>query len=804
MRTRVPMLNLHTLVRTTMSLPIRGGSICGARSLMIKNACLFYSFLLLSFAMTCDLHAEGVGDGANGPATDSAVRMKSWEHHVKLKEESIFKDSKWVAVGPRVQGGKIESIACAKNRKSTIYAGAGSGNLWKSLNNGTTWEPIFENESTFSIAVVTLCEKDPNLVWVGTGEPHMARSSFAGTGVFKSTDAGTTWQNMGLHDTHHIGRVLIDPNDSNIVYVAALGHQYTYNEQRGVFKTTDGGKTWKKVLYISEKVGVVELAMDPSDNQTLYAVAWQRDRKAWNNVEAGPGSGIYKSTDAGRTWKLLTEGLPSGDHVGRMGIAIAPSNPNVLYIIVDNRGPRPDNPDRMIRGEVYRSDNKGESWHKANEDDIKTTIGYDFCLIRVLPDNEDEIFVLGFSLLHSSDGGKTYSDISKQVVPMLSYKAGRQPHCDNHDMWIDPDDSDRVMLGTDGGLYISYDRARTWLHVNTLPIAEFYAITLDSATPYKIWGGTQDNGSLCGSAQPMALGLEHWKHVSGGDNYFTRIDPNDPDTMYFETQFGGMMRKDLKTNRVQGIRPRAPKGEPRLRFNWMTPYLLSHYNSQTLYAGANRVFKSENRGDEWTCISPDLSTNPGPEKQGDVAYGTITDISESRLKKGLLYAATDDGQVHVTQDDGATWQKINRGLPDKWVSRVVASRYDLGTVFVSLTGYREDDFEKYLYRSTDFGKSWKSIAGNLPSESINVLREDPSDKDILYVGTDLGVYCSIDGGKTWHSLCNHLPTTPVHDIAVHPREGDLVIGTHGRSAFVLDVKEIKKKKQELVKPTTGL
>ncbi len=316
---------------------------------MNVKACLICSLLLVSFASTCEF-ADGADDGAKSSATDPAARMKSWRQHVKLKEESIFKDLRWLAVGPRIQGGKIESICCAKNHKSTIYVGSGSGNLWKTVNNGTTWKPIFENESTFSVAVVTVSDKDPNLIWVGTGEPHMARSSFAGTGVFKSTDAGKTWQNMGLHDTHHIGRVIIDPENSDVVYVAALGHQYTYNQQRGVFKTTDGGRTWKKVLYISEKIGVVEVAMDPSDNNTLYAVAWERDRKAWNNVEAGPGSGLYKSTDAGNTWRRLTAGLPQGEHAGRMGITIAPSNPNVLYIIADYQG-----------GKVYRSDNKGES-----------------------------------------------------------------------------------------------------------------------------------------------------------------------------------------------------------------------------------------------------------------------------------------------------------------------------------------------------------------------------------------------------------------------------------------------------------
>ena len=606
---------------------------------MITKNCLFCSFLLVFSSI-----ASG---GAEGPVTDAAARLKSWEQHVKLKEQSLFKDVQWVAVGPRIQGGKIESIWCPKKHKSTIYAGAGSGNLWKTVNNGTTWKPVFENESTFSISVVTGSEKNPDLVWVGTGEPHMARSSFAGMGVFKSTDGARTWKNMGLQDTHHIGRVLVDPEDSKVVYVAALGHQYTYNQQRGVFKTTDGGETWKKVLYISEKVGVVEVAMDPSDNKTLYAIAWERDRKAWNNVEAGPGSGLYKSTDAGETWKRITKGLPTGEKVGRMGITIAPSNPKVLYIICDHRG---------VGGEVYRSDDKGESWRKTHEGKVPTGIGYDFCLIRVLPDNEDEIFIVGFNLLYSPDAGKTQTSISEGIVPVLSYKPRRKtPHCDNHDMFIDPDDPDRIMIGTDGGLYISHDRGKIWHHVNTLPIAEFYAISVDMGEPYRIWGGTQDNGILNGEAKPMTLGQEHWDWNHGGDNYVTRIDPDDPDTMYSEGMFGSMGRKNLKTGEGRGIRPGAPKGGPPLRFNWMTPFILSHYDSKTLYAGANMLFKSEDRGDNWTCISPDLSTNPGPERRGNVPFGTITDISESEVKRGLLYAGTDDGQLHVTKEPRLAW-----------------------------------------------------------------------------------------------------------------------------------------------------
>jgi len=630
--------------------------------------------------------------------------------------------------------------------------------------------------------VVTVCDKDPNLVWVGTGEPHMARSSYAGTGVFKSTDGGDTWKHMGLTDTQHIGRVLIDPKDSNVVYVAALGHQYTYNKERGVFKTTDGGETWEKVLYINEKVGVVEVAMDPSDNKTLYAIAWERDRKAWNNVDAGPGSALYKTTDAGKTWRKITKGLPTGDDVGRMGISVSLTNPNVLYIIASFKG-----------GKVYRSDDKGESWRKTHEGNVPTGIGYDFCLIRVCPDDENQVFVPGFNLIYSPDAGKTFISRSKQIIPMLSYRPRRAtPHCDNHDMFIDPDNPDRVMLGTDGGLYISYDRAQTWLHINTLPLAEFYAISADAAKPYRIWGGTQDNGALGGEAQPMNPGMEHWKRLpgAGGDRYVTRADPNDLDTVYCEGMFGAMHRRSFTGGGGRGIRP------PGKRFNWVTPYILSPHKSTTLYAGAEKVFKSTNRGDEWTAISPDLTTNPGPERKGNVPFGTITDVSESPLKPGLLYAGTDDGQVHVTRDDGATWTKITEGLPVRWVSRVVASKYEEGTAYVAFTGYREDDFQVYLYMTKDYGKTWKSIASNLPAEPVNVIREDHKDKDILYVGTDLGAYCSLDRGQTWHSLSKTLPTTPVYDMDVQPEADHLIAGTHGRSAFVLDIAKLREIKDE--------
>jgi len=731
-----------------------------------------------------------------GGSSGSTARMRSWAHHQKLKKESQFKNLKWRQAGPAFQGGRIESIACPPGYTSTIYVGVGSGNLWKSNNNGTTWQPIFENESTFAIGAVAVSQSDPNIVWVGTGEVLMARSSYAGTGAFKSADGGGTWSNMGLHDTYHIARVLIDPHDPDIVYAAAIGHNYTYNKQRGLFKTTDGGRTWNKILYVSNRVGCVEVAMDPDDNSILYAVMWERDRKAWNNVEAGPGSGLYKSTDAGSNWELLSEGLPRGKHVGRMAIAIAESDPNVVYVLVDNQARRSED-GRTVGGQVYRSDDKGKTWRNTHEAPLPARIGYDFCLIRVSPENPDQIYVLGNYLLTSNDGGKTYERNQGEIVNLRPH-GSKVLHLDHHDMWIDPLNPDRIILGTDGGLYMSYDRGLTWLRVNNIPIAEVYAVTVDMAEHYNIYIGTQDNAALYGpSNYVLADGQpEPWKHVyldrwGGGDSYFTLVDPTDGNIVYYEHQFGDLRQKDLRDGSTKSIRPRPSKDAPPYRRNWMTPVLISHHNPFTLYYGAHKLFKSINRGDDWNCISPDLTTQPGPDKQGDVPYGTITTISESTLRAGLIYVGTDDGNVQITRDDGLNWTKISDELPDKWVSRVTASKHELGTVYVSLTGYREDDFEKYLYLSDDFGKTWEPITGNLPSESINVIREDHRDRDILYVGTDLGVYVTLDGGDRWISLCNGLPTTAVHDLVVHPRANELIIGTHGRSVYILDVERIK-------------
>ncbi len=732
--------------------------------------------------------------------TSAEDRMKSWEHHNKMEKESIFKDLKWQATGPMKQGGRIESIVCPSGNKSTIYVGVGSGNLWKTVNNGTTWKPIFDNESTFTIGSVAVAPSDPDIVWVGSGEILMARSSYAGTGVFKSNNGGESWDNMGLTDSHHIGRVLIDPIDPNIVYVAAMGHLYSFNEERGLFKTVDGGKTWDKILYLSKKTGVIDVIMDPSDNKILYAISWERERKVWGHIQTGKESAVYKSNDAGISWKKLSNGLPGGEYIGRIGIDVSKSNPNIVYAVIDNRTPVSGGEgrgNRIAGGEIYRSDNKGESWKKVNESKLNTAIGYDFCLVRVSPDNEDQLWVLGNNLLRSDNGGKTYDHIEGTLVHLQAHESSVL-HLDMHEMWIDPLNSDRVLLGNDGGFHMSYDRGESWMHFNNMPIGEFYAVSVDMDIPFNIYGGTQDNAALYGPSDfVMADNVtDPWTQIyvdrwGGGDSYFTWRDKDDKNIIYYEHQFGYLIRKNMKTKQSKNIQPRAGRNEEEIKYNWMTPFFISHYDASTLYYGANKLFKSTDKGDNWLSISPDLSTQPGPEKQGNVPYGTISTISESVLKQGLIYVGTDDGNIQITKDDGKSWKLIDVGLPEKWCTRVIASQYNIATVYASFTGYRDDDFETYLYKSEDYGSTWESISSNLPLESVNVIREDFKKSNVLFVGTDLGVYVSTDKGDSWISICNNLPTTPVYDLVIHPRDNKLVIGTHGRSTFVMDISKIQ-------------
>ena len=742
-------------------------------------------------------------------ATGPAERLEAWAAHVQLNKTSPFRGMHWEGLGPSMQGARIEAIAAGGPGSSTFYVGPGAGNVWKTTDNGMTWRPIFENESAFAIGDIAVAPSNPDVVWVGTGEvqPRHSGPAYAGMGVFRSTDAGRTWRHLGLADTHHIGKIVIHPRNPDIVYVAAMGHSWSPNEERGVFRTRDGGKTWQKVLFVDDRTGAIDLAMDPSDPRILYASVWR--------IVSSPESGLYKTKDGGQTWKRLTNGLPSGP-LGRSNIDVATTNPRTVYAFLDNRAPAPAGTKEreFVGGEVFRSDDRGESWRRANTDDLYPvfgSFGWKFCDVRVSPDNENEIYILGNRMFHSTDGGRTYRRIG-ETIRRVHDTEGSAMHLDHHELWIDPANPSRLVLGNDGGVMMSWDRGRTWLHLNNLPIGQFYFVSVGMDDPYTIYAGTQDDGALHAPStyrpddDPAAN--DAWRHVwldrwTGGDAFVTLVDPTDPRWVYYEHQNGDMRRINLASGNpfsggpaTESIRPQAPAGKSPYRFGWFTPFLISQHNPRALYAGANFVLKSANRGNAWQAISPDLGEPAGGER-AVVPYGSITTIAESHFRPGLLYVGTEGGSVYLTRDDGANWTKVSAGLPRKWVSRVIASEHGLGTAFVSMTGYREDDFGSYLFRTSDFGQTWTSISNNLPAEPINVVREDPKREGTLYIGTDAGIYVSLDLGATWHSLCADLPTTPVHDLVVHPREDEMIIATHGRSLFLLDVRPIQALNDEI-------
>jgi photosystem II stability/assembly factor-like uncharacterized protein len=697
--------------------------------------------------------------------------------------ESIYKNLSWRSIGPAIMGGRIDDFAVVEGQSHIIYAAAATGGLWKTTNNGTTWEPIFDNERVSSIGDVAVAPSDPNIVWVGTGEPNNRQSSSWGYGVYKSLDGGKNWMPMGLKDTHHIGRIVIDPHDANVVYIAALGHLWGPNKERGLYKTTDGGKTWTNTKFISEDTGFIDLAMDPESSQTLYAVAYQRRRTAFGFNGGGPHSGLYKTTDGGANWTRLTEGLPEGD-TGRIGIDVYRRNPNVVYAIIENS-----------KGGIFRSEDKGATWKKMSDTNPRPMY---YSQIRIDPNNDQRLWVLSAAMYVSDDGGRTFhTDVVTRI------------HGDYHAMWIDPANSNHMIAGSDGGIHFSYDRGKSWDYVNTLPLGQFYEIGVDMRKPYYIHGGLQDNGSWAGpSATLYSAGItnEDWFRIGGGDGFYAQVDPTDHTIVYTESQDGNVARLELKTGERRNIRPEPKDGDKPYRFDWNSPIVISSHDNRTIYFGGNRLFKSTDRGDTWT-ESPDLTTQPERDKMpimgvvpdkntlsrhdGIRTYGQIVTIAESTIKEGVLYAGTDDGQLQVSRDGGKTWKNVvDRvpGLPkNTYVSRIVASRFAEGTAYATFDGHRRDDYRPYVYATTDFGETWKSINNNLPNGyTVHVLREHPRNANLLFVGTEFGAFISLDRGGRWLPLKNNLPTVPVYDIAIHPRDNDLIFATHGRSLWVLD------------------
>lgn len=701
---------------------------------------------------------------------------------------SSFDKLRFREIGPASPGGRIDDFAVLESNPAVFYVATATGGLLKTVNQGTTFESVFDNETTSSIGDVAIAPNDANLVWVGAGENNNRQSSSWGDGVYKSTDGGKTWKNMGLRDSKQIARIIVDPVDHDVVYVAALGSLWGPGGDRGVYKTTDGGLTWNRSLATDQYTGATELAMDPSNNKTLYAATYQRLRSTWGMNGGGPGSAIWKSTDAGRTWTKLTKGLPEGA-MGRIGMDVYRRNPNIVYARIEH--PK--------EGGVYRSEDAGATWTKMSNTNPRPMY---FSQIRIDPNNDQRIYVLGVQLHVSDDGGKTFRN-----------DGARKIHVDFHAMWINPNNSDHVMIGGDGGVGISYDKSKTYVWLRNTNLSQFYHVSYDFKTPYTVCGGLQDNYTWCGPSavrSSFGIGNDEWWIIGGGDGFVALVDPSDSRVMYSESQDGRMNRVDRVTNERKPIRPEPPEGEKPYRWNWDTPMLISPHNPATIFVCANRVFKSTDRGHSWKVISGDLTTNTDRDtlelmgvkgkditiakNDGVGSYGNLVSFAESPKKAGLYYAGSDDGVVSVSRDDGENWDNVTSkvpGLPkNTYVSELAPSRFDEGAVYATFDGHRLNDFGTYVYASRDYGQSWQSIAGDLPkgpnSEVARTITEDLKNPDVLYLGTERGLYVTFDRGKQWIRVKANLPTVPIYEITLHPRDNAMLLATHGRGIWILD------------------
>ena len=697
--------------------------------------------------------------------------------------EDFVNQLEWRNIGPANMGGRINDFAVVEADPNIVFAATASAGVWRTTNNGVTWEPVFDEQPVSSIGDIAVAPSDPSIVWVGSGESNNRQSSSWGNGVYKSTDGGDSWTNVGLEDTLHIGRIVIHPTNPEVVYVAATGHLWGPNDDRGLYKTTDGGQTWTNTLFIDRDTGMTDVAMDPVSPGTLYAASYQRRRTAFGFSGGGPGSGIYKTTNGGESWRRLTDGLPDGI-TGRVGLDIYRSDPRIVYAVVQN-----------ANGGMFRSDDRGESWTRMSDTNPRPMY---YSQIRIDPLNDQRIWAAGARMVYSQDGGKTFVDDWVQTI-----------HGDFHALWINPADSNHMLAGSDGGVHYSYDRGRTWDFVNTMALGQFYEIGYDMETPYNIYGGLQDNGSWGGPVRTLyrrGITNEDWVRVGGGDGFYTQVDPNDPTTVYVESQNGNVSRLDLETSERKSIRPEPEDESERYRFDWNSPILISPHNSQTIYYGGNRLFKSTDRGDTWTTTD-DLSkdqdrdempimgvevTDDTPSRHDGIStFGQIISISESPRREGVLYVGTDDGNVQVSQDGGTSWQEVAGLIPDlpegTYVSRVQASYHADTRVYATMDGHRSDDYSVYVYVSEDSGDSWRSLASNIPDgHTMNVIREHPRNENLLVLGGEFGAYITINRGEEWHQVKGAVPTVPVDDIAIHSRDNDLILGTHGRSIWVLD------------------
>lgn len=709
-------------------------------------------------------------------------KSKSSSEEKTLVEKTSYSALKFRNIGPALTSGRIADIAVNPNNYSEYYVASASGGVWKTTNHGVTFKPIFDGQGSYSIGCVTIDPNNPHVIWVGTGENNNQRSVAYGDGLYKSIDGGQSWKKMGLENSEHIGMVLVDPRNSDVVYVAAYGPLWSAGGDRGLYKTTDGGVSWEKILDVSEHTGINEVHFDPRNPDVIYATAHQRRRHVWTYISGGPESAIYKSEDAGKSFQKLESGIPGGDK-GRISLAISPVNPDIVYAMIEKSG-------------VYKSTNRGASFQFMNKYE---TSGNYYVEIYCHPHDVNTVYSMDTYGHVTYDGGKTWKRIPE---------AGK--HVDNHCIWINPNNPDQMIWGCDGGLYETWDNMQNWHFKDNLPVTQFYRVTVDNAEPfYNVYGGTQDNFSLGGPSRTInqrGIVNSDWFVTNTGDGFESQIDPVDPNIVYAQAQYGWLVRFDKKSGEAMPIKPQPAKGEAAYRWNWDAPLIISPHNHKTLYFAANKLFKSTDRGSSWTTISDDLSRaidrNKLPvmgkvwsidavsKNRSTTIYGNVVALNESPLAKGKLYVGTDDGQIHITTDDGANWTTINsfEGVPERtYVNDLKASLHEEKVVYAAFNNHKNGDFKPYVYKSTNNGKNWTSITGNLPERgSVYSIAEDHLNPDLLFVGTEFGVFFTVDGGKHWHQLKGGLPTIAIRDIDIQRRENDLVLASFGRGFYILD------------------
>lgn len=691
---------------------------------------------------------------------------------------------KFRSIGPALTSGRISDLAVNPDNHKEFYVAAAAGGVWKTSNGGVTFNPIFDRQGSYSIGCLAMDPNNHNVIWVGTGENNNQRSVSYGDGLYKSIDGGDSWDKVGLEKSEHIGMVTIDPRNSDVVYVAAYGPLWSAGGDRGIYKTTDGGKSWELILEVGEHTGFNEIHMDPRNPDVLYATSHQRRRRQWTYLGGGPESGIYKSTNAGQTWNKINKGLPSGDK-GRIGMAISPVNPEKIYAVVEaQRG----------QGGFYRSMNRGASWEKMSD---AVSSGNYYQELVADPVNEDRVYIMNTFTLVTDDGGKTFRN-----------RGEKSKHYDNHCLWIDPQDNNHCIEGTDGGVYETFDN-ENWRMFTNLPVTQFYKVSVDNDLPfYNVMGGTQDNYSLVGPSRTLSdhgIVSSDWIVTVTGDGFESVVDPLDPNIVYAQSQYGNLQRFDKRSGEMVNIVPKPRKGEKEYNWNWDSPVLISPHDNKTIYFAANKLFKSTNRGDSWEVISDDLDRNidrnlwavmgrvwpmDAVAKNGSTSrYGAVVSLDESRLQAGLLYAGTDDGQISITEDDGKNWRKVNRfpGVPEyTYVYDLIADKHDVNVAYAAFNNHKSGDFTPYVYKSVDMGATWTNISGNLPEGAVYALCQDHVKKDLLFAGTEYGVFVTLNGGKDWKRLNAGLPTINVRDMAIQERENDLVLATFGRGFYVLD------------------